>query len=694
MIRKQVLFVMHRVTHIPSGDSEHGFCKGCWNYWFFCDCVIDFLEDGELVTSDEKEEDGDDNNDDVDMEPPIEFAAYPPMDPGYYTPITPSPPKRPKPNTPILPPDDPMDPTDLFPSDDGNPGTVQGNPGTFVPTADNQIPMPIDPPMEPARNNLIHSDNIDTNEFITDDNKFTWSQPGQISAPFALDPYKYYAESPNPAFWPRDKVVVDPDGSINSEFKFWFNFVFIPSLLSFPGKTPNGEPLIIHNGRHMEPMKATVLTFTCHVDPSGKEWFSWTDGRGNPHLTEKKPTWAEYFYPNQIPINASSRSVNPSTRSGIPWHRGDPRRGLRPTPYEGLIFPDSYTDQPIERRSNPTFNDPNVNNPSNNPGLTGTGVFTDVYRGKLLDNFNISKFVIPFTSTLTNNRATLRSVNGNFGNPDTFLRKESTGFARYIVLNELKQTDTISWALVEIEFSIPVAIATLFYGPNIIPELILLPVSNLESKQTVRARGIATTITLQKVNILIPPGDFIYFDTQNPNIIYPGFIIEIGQNNPVYDWVSLRHFRKSTSRHIEYGARAQDAGQPGQVIVSVPNELPSTAVKTHQTFAVPKLFSLYPYLDDTQPDVVGTKFNFCTRIQPIWNYPVDVDVNLTGGTINKLQFKANAPSGWAYPIIPIGQVNGVGTNVTDGIIVNKSTQQVYDYRLHTNYYSGLWVTTD
>jgi hypothetical protein len=58
--------------------------------------------------------------------------------------------------------------------------------------------------------------------------------------------------------------------------------------------------------------------------------------------------------------------------------------------------------------------------------------------------------------------------------------------------------------------------------------------------------------------------------------------------------------------------------------------------------------------------------------------------------------KATAPVafGHHYTIIPIGQKDGIATNCTDGSYDVKASGRVYDYRLHVNFYTGLWVTTN
>lgn len=675
---------MRRVTHIPSDDESHGFCKGCWNYWFFCDCVNDYIEDGELVKSDESNDDEDDEDlaDEYNHDPPAI--------------VSPSPKKKPKPNSPYTPPstwpynpndgppDDGGDIFDNWPDifDDGNPDTISGNPGTFVPSVDNQVPVPQQPvDDQPIQNSLINLNYpIQITDFIDKNNNFTWNNPGQIDHPSVLDPYKYYAFHPNPAVWVHNGPVVDSDGSIDPDFTFWFNFQFIPTLISSPLTTHDGKPLDVTNGQNLQPMKGVVLEVSCHVDPTGNEWYSWNDKNGKNHLTEKPPNWSQYFYP-ELFLSLVRKFERPGT----------PRSGRRPLPYPPLIFPDSYTDTPIERRSGGGLN-PEANNPSNNPGITGNGLFVDVYRGLNVDPWNISKFVIPLNSGVTNGRTTLRSVNGNFGNVDTYMRKESTQFGRFFLINELKETDDKSWAVVEMAFSIPINIGLVRpWGQNIDLEIIQFPVTDLSQKVTIRAPGVGTTITSQTLNIIIPPGLFKYFDTTSSSCVQPGFDMDLGINSPAFDFTYLRHFKKSTSAHLEFGPQPNI---PGQLIVPIPNELPSTTLKFQDTFATNQFFSTYPQFN--RLEITGTKFNFTTRVSGIWKYPVDFDVDLVNSNVPKLSFKGTAPStiGYHYGIIPIGQRNGIATGATDGKYSTKAGDIIYDYRLHVNYYSGLWVTTD
>lgn len=673
------------VTHIPCDK----FCKGCWNYWFYCDCVNDFLEDGELHTSDENQEDNDDNDNEENDGPPNRIRPWDDMDPDLVPPfnpndnvITPSPVKRPKPNPGGLP-----DPQQLF--DDGDPFTIDGNPGTlinrpnakFVPDDSNQIPVSVVlPPAEKGKALINLPNDIQIEDFIKD-GKFTWNLPGRVQDPYVLDPERYYRDYPDPQVWPSNMPVLNPDGTINASFRIWFDLNFIPSILSKKGAV---YPIV--TGQELKPSGIYHnITVACHVDKNGKSWYLWMDKNQDPHLTETPPSFADFFMP-ELYFNDIDHNL---VRKGVP------RSGRRPLPYPSLSFPDSYVDFPINRRGTSGLeNDPQLNNPSNSPGLTGDGSFVNIYRGTLVQNFNVGKFVIPYGSGVTNQRTTFRSVNGNLGNADTFVTKSAANFAKFFVINELKSSDNLSYALVEMTFSSPVQLTTLtYYSTAITPELLVSPVSDLRDKVTLRARGTQGLVTVTSLNILIEPGDFRYFDTTNPLCVQPGLVVDLGINSPTFNFETLRHFRKSTSRHEEYGPTAADAGNPGQTTVTVPNELPSTVVKTHQTYVVSTPFSSYPYTDVQGSTPSGTKFGFCTRVQPIWQYPVEMDINLTGGTLAKLQFKAPFPTGYAYPIIPIGQQNGISTGVTNGVYENKGLQKVFDYRLHNNYYSGLWVTT-
>lgn len=683
---------MRLVTHIPSDDYQHQFCSGCWNYWFFCDCVNNYLEDGELIESNEN--DGEDDDDDEDEMDPDPFVDQPsrPRPPA----ITPSPPKKkPKPINPDTPGNDGDDTNDWMNhwpdeiKDDGNPDTIQGNQGKIPPNWQ-QVPVVIPPVVIDSYKPKFVNGNqdLDINDFIKD-GKFTYNLPGSRPEQdsYVLDPRAFYELDNDAPVWSGGDV--EKDGVIDPWFEDWFDFYFAPAIKDAV------EPYSqygagVYTGQTNVPGGIGYSTqIICFVDPNGKEWYSWYDWKKVQRTSDAPPSWAQFFNPESF-----QNYYNPNSRSLAvdPFRRlGDPRRGRRTFPFPPLIFPDSYVDIPINRRGTSASFEPQLNNPSNNPGLTGTGIFQDAYRGLNVDRWNISKFVIPSNASITNGRSSFRNVNGNFGNTDTYLRKEVGLIESFYILNELKRTDLTSYAIVEFGFSTIVQVTTVTYGPNISPEIIEFPVTNLANKVTIRPRGGAAVFNAQTVNVLIPPGDFKYFDTDSIDGILPFIQLRTGVNTVPFDWVYLRHFKKSTSAHIEFGPQA---GVPGQQIIPVPTELPSTVVKNQDTFLTNNLFSTYPQFN--RFDIVGTKFNWTTRVQGIWKLPINFEVNLFNSVVSKLALNANGPVGvWQYGIIPIGQQNGIATNATDGIYEKKSgVGEIYDYRLHVNFYTGLWITTD
>jgi hypothetical protein len=737
---------MLQVTDIHSVNS---FCTGCYNLLFFCDCVHDICEDGYLNVEDSEEND-DDNEDEMEAmvisDTPLEIGnddtitpveditdvpieSWDPTDTEY----SPIPTYRPKPKRQLFPieikkpkynpdkkprpnpSDDGTGPPPIDPIDTPDPIDIDDPRDTLFPDgkpADkniydpkiNTVPIPLYGPLDP----FDQPPKLDYKDFVSATGTFIWNA---FSSPWEKDPFSdavtswdFYSNVEDPPVWPKITVLTngkfDSGGVVDPEFIRWFNDDFAPAVLQYVADTnKDGTWVCIDDNPLLGP---DYIEETRSDRPTE---YKWKDVNGVMWRTKFRPMWPQFFNPYDIDnldeINkpysdAQIDIINQYTGQRL-YPDGTPRRSHR-DPYKfPFIFPDSWTSPwypavtKVASVPPPPVLDPNKNNPSNNPGIVGTGVITNVYRGLLFEDNNAGKVTIFGDIHNFNNRPSNKSVNGNIGDLNTYIHKDGSNAVnvRMYCQCELKSSDLTAYALFEVGFKQVTQIRSIqIFGTTVRPRLIVEPVISLENAITLNPRGqvINPFLSTNLLVLVLEPGDFKYLDTTNPACVQPYIDIELAQNHPSFDVDYVRTFRKSTSLYVEYGP---NLSTPGTTSLVVPNEV-GGGTKNQPVFVADTNFSVYPQINNLS--YVGTRFGWSTRALAISNLPSTFTVNLVGGTPYTLAL-AGPPSVWSYILLPIGQRNGVPTNATNAVY-SSNQKKVYDYRIFFNYSNGLWVTTN
>jgi hypothetical protein len=743
---------MPQVTDIHSVNS---FCTGCYNLLFFCDCVHDICEDGYLNGEDQEEND-DENEDEADtmivvndpIEDMYEFTT-PVADPfgneidtwqpsnDAYTPIDDvvmgrpkrqlfpgTPPRQPPLNKPKYdddivpdtpddatgpPPSDPVDSIDPIDIDDPRdnlfPDGKPANKNIYDPSV-NSVPVPLYGPLDP----FDQPPKLDYKDFISATGTFIWNShtsPNEKNPnTSAVTSWDFYSNVEDPPVWPKITVLTngkfDSGGVVDPEFINWFDNEFAPAAIDYMQDTKKNSFWICIDAH---PERGPSYEYVSHNDKPGE--YKWKDVDGVWWRTKFRPMWPHFFNPYDIsdlneidrPFSLNEIDIINQLTGQRTYPDGTPRSSGR-NPYKPpYIFPDSWTSPwyptVIKQAIVPPPLDPNKNNPSNNPGIVGTGVLEDVYRGQLFSDNNAGKVIVSGNVHLFNGVASNASKNGNMGDLDTFIHKDGSNAQnrKMYFQCELKSTDSGAYALVEVGFKQNTQISGFkLFGTNVFPRLIVEPVVDLNNAITVRERNAPqppnTAFTTNLLVFVLEPGDFQYVDTTNPSCIQPYIEVEFGLNHPSFDIDYVRTYRKSTSLFVEYGP---DLSIPGTQSLIVPNEtVPGS--KNQPVFINDTNFNLYPQINNLQ--YTGTRFGWSTRALAILDYPCNVTINLTGATPNSYGFNFTRPTGFAYALFPIGQRNGISTNATNAIYTSTGTKGIYDYRIFFNYVGGLWVTTN
>lgn len=741
---------MPRVMDIHSVNS---FCTGCYNLLFFCDCVHDICEDGYLNSVDQEEND-DENEDEsettVVVSDPLDDSFFTPLPLDHdqpldtwqpsndaYTPIEdvvmgrpkrqlfPSSPGRqpllnkpkydhdiipdPPDNSTGPPPSDPVDSKDPIEIDDNRdnlfPDGKPANKNIYDPAV-NSVPIPLFGPLDP----YDQPPKLDYKDFVSETGTFIWNaftSPNEKNPnTSAVTSWDFYSNVEDPPVWPKITVLTngkfDSGGVVDPEFINWFNNDFAPAIINFMQDTKKNSFWICIDAH---PERGPSYEYVSHNDKPGE--YKWQDVDGVWWRTKFRPMWPQFFNPYDIadaneidrPFSDNEIDIINQLTGQRTYPDGTPRSTGR-NPYKPpYIFPDSWTSpwypQVTKTTVVPPPLDPNKNNPSNNPGIVGTGIIEDVYRGQLFNDNNAGKVIVSGNVHLFNGIASNASKNGNMGDLDTFIHKDGSNNSnrRMYFQCELKSTDSGAYALMEIGFKQNTQVSSYkIFGTNIKPRTIVEPVIDLNNSITVRDRGFNippnAPITTNLLVFVLQPGDFVHLDTTNPLCIQPYIEVEFALNHPSFDIDYVRTYRKSTSLFVEYGP---NLATPGTQNIIVPNEtVPGT--KNQPVFSSDTLFSLYPQINNLQ--YVGTRFGWSTRALCILDYPCNITVNLTGASPGSYNFNFTRQTGFGYALFPIGQINGTSTNATNAIYSSTGVKNTYDYRIFFNYVNGLWVTTN